>query len=147
MKPLLSTSNDLTVTLARLVLGIIFFAHGAQLALGWFGGHGWTGTMYYFTQIMHIPAPFAALAILAQFLGGLGLIVGLLGRIAALGIALDMLVAIFTVHLSNGLFMNWFGAQKGEGFEFHLLAIAIAVLVIVKGSGAASIDRALAPTA
>jgi putative oxidoreductase len=103
--------------------------------------------MYYFTQIMHIPAPFAALAILAQFLGGLGLIVGLLGRIAALGIALDMLVAIFTVHLSNGLFMNWFGAQKGEGFEFHLLAIAIAVLVIVKGSGAASIDRALAPTA
>jgi putative oxidoreductase len=145
LKQLLSTSQDFTVTFARLVLGIIFFAHGAQLALGWYGGHGWTGTMYYFTQVMHIPTFFAALAILAQFLGGFGLTVGLLGRLAALGIAMDMLVAIFTVHLPNGLFMNWFGAQKGEGYEFHLLVIAVATLVIVKGSGAVSIDRALAP--
>ena len=73
------------------------------------------------------------------------MIVGLLGRLAALGVVMDMLVAILTIHLSNGLFMNWFGAQKGEGFEFHLLVVALAFIVIVKGSGAPSIDRALAP--
>ena len=144
MKQLLSTSNDFTITCQTCTRHHLFRA-GAQLALGWYGGHGWTGTMYYFTQIMHIPTPFAALAILAQFLGGIGLIVGLLGRLAALGVVMDMLVAILTIHLSNGLFMNWFGAQKGEGFEFHLLVVALAFIVIVKGSGATSIDRALAP--
>ncbi len=140
---LLATSNDLTLTLVRLVLGVVFFAHGAQKMLGWFGGYGFHGTMTFFTQ-QGIPAPLAFLAICAEFFGGLGLILGLLARIAALGIITNMLVAVATVHARNGFFMNWFGQQKGEGFEYHLLAIALAIVVLIKGSGALSIDRALA---
>jgi len=141
---LLATSNDLTLTLVRLVLGVVFFAHGAQKMLGWFGGYGFHGTMGFFTQQMGIPAPFAFLAICAEFFGGLGLIFGLLARIAALGIISNMLVAVATVHFRNGFFMNWTGQQKGEGFEYHLLAIVLAIVVLVKGSGALSIDRAIA---
>lgn len=142
-RKLLATSDDWTLTLLRLVLGVIFFAHGAQKTLGWFGGYGFSGTMGFFTNMMHIPAPFAFLAICAEFLGGIGLIVGALGRIAAFGIACNMIVAIFMVHGPNGLFMNWTGQQKGEGFEYHLLAIAIAVVLMARGSGAFSVDRAL----
>lgn len=92
---------------------------------------------------MHVPAVFAFLAICAEFLGGMGLIVGLLGRVAAFGIACNMLVAVTMVHAQNGLFMNWSGQQKGEGFEFHLLALAIAFVLIVRGSGALSVDHLL----
>jgi len=144
VRKLLATSNDLTLTVIRLVLGVVFFAHGAQKMLGWFGGYGFHGTMGFFTQQMGIPAPLAFLAICAEFFGGLGLILGLLARIAALGIITNMLVAIATVHAANGFFMNWSGKQKGEGFEYHLLAIALALVVLIKGSGALSIDRMLA---
>jgi putative oxidoreductase len=142
-RKLLSTTDDWTLTLLRLVMGVIFFAHGAQKALGWFGGYGFSGTMGFFTNMMHIPAAFAFLAICAEFLGGIGLILGALGRIAAFGIFCNMVVAILMVHSRFGLFMNWTGQQKGEGFEYHLLAIAIAVVLMVKGSGAFSVDRAL----
>ena len=144
LRKLVSTPNDYTLTLVRLVLGVIFFAHGAQKMLGWFGGYGFHGTMGFFTQQMGIPAPLAFLAICAEFFGGLGLLVGLLSRIAALGIITNMLVAIATVHHANGFFMNWTGQQKGEGFEFHLLAIVLAIVVLIKGSGAVSLDRAIA---
>ncbi len=127
----------------RLVLGIVFFLHGAQKVLGWFGGFGFSGTMHAFTGMMHIPAPFAFLAILAEFLGGIGLIVGLLARVAAFGIAMNMVVAVAMVHLANGPFMNWYGNQKGEGYEYHLLAIVIALTIMVRGAGAFSVDRAL----
>ena len=127
----------------RLVLGIVMFAHGAQKVTGWFGGEGFTATMKIFTQQMGIPAPLAFLAIAAEFFGGLGLIVGLLGRIAAFGILCNMIVAMLMVHARFGFFMNWFGKQKGEGFEYHLLAIAIALAILIKGSGAFSIDRLL----
>src|SRR6516164_11455231 len=141
-RKLIATSNDFTYTIARLVLGVVFFAHGAQKMLGWFGGFGFTATMGFFTQ-MHIPAPLAFLAICAEFFGGLGLIVGLLSRVAAFGIMVNMLVAIFTVHIHNGFFANWSGQQKGEGFEYHLLAIALLFLIMIKGGGALSLDRAL----
>ncbi len=143
-RKLVSTPNDFVLTIVRLVLGIVFFAHGAQKMLGWFGGYGFHGTMGFFTQQMGIPAPLAFLAICAEFFGGLGLLVGLLSRIAALGIIVNMLVAIATVHHVNGFFMNWSGQQKGEGFEYHLLAIALAIVVVIKGLGAISIDRAIA---
>ena len=142
-RKLISTSDDYAVTIARLILGVVFFAHGAQKMLGWFGGYGFSGTMGFFTQMLHVPAPLAFLAICAEFFGGLGLIVGLLGRVAAFGIAMNMLVAIFTVHIHNGFFANWSGQQKGEGFEYHLLALALLLLVMIKGAGAFSIDRAL----
>jgi len=142
-RKLINTSGDPVITILRLVLGVVFFAHGAQKALGWFGGYGFSGTMGFFTNIMHIPAPLAFVAICAEFLGGIGLLLGLLGRVAAFGIAFNMLVAVLMVHWHFGLFANWAGNQKGEGIEFHLLALAIALAIMIKGSGALSIDRAL----
>ncbi len=141
---LVSTSNDFTLTVVRLALGLVFFLHGAQKMLGWFGGYGFHGTMGFFTQQMGIPAPLAFLAICAEFFGGIGLLIGLLSRVAAFGIIVNMLVAIVTVHRFNGIFMNWSGQQKGEGFEFHILAIVLAMVVLVKGAGALSVDRAIA---
>jgi putative oxidoreductase len=141
LKLLLDTDNGFAPFLARLTLGILIFPHGAQKALGWFGGYGFTGTMGFFTQSMHIPAPLAFLAIAAEFAGSIGLIVGCLSRIAAFGIATNMVVAILTVHRANGLFMNWDGHQKGEGFEYHLLAIGLALIVIFYGAGEWSLDQ------
>jgi len=143
MNKLFSTANDHTIALVRLVIGVVFFMHGAQKMLAWFGGYGFHATMRFFTVQMGIPAVFAILAIAAEFFGGIGLIVGFLTRIAAFSIAVDMLVAVLLVHARNGIFMNWYGNQKGEGYEYHLLAIAICVLLMVKGAGALSVDRAL----
>jgi putative oxidoreductase len=140
----LFTTDDSTATaILRLVLGIVFFAHGAQKMLGWFGGFGFSATMGFFTGVMHIPAPLAFLAIAAEFFGGLGLIVGFLTRIAAFGIAMNMLVAIATVHHAFGFFMNWSGTQKGEGFEYHLLVLAMTAFLMIRGAGAFSVDRTL----
>jgi putative oxidoreductase len=111
--------------------------------LGWFGGYGFRGTMKSMTG-SGIPAVFALLAVTAEFLGPLGLAVGLLTRVAALGIACVMLVAIFTVHRPHGFFMNWYGNQKGEGFEYHLLVLGIAITLIIGGAGTWSLDDALA---
>jgi len=143
IRKLVATDNDTGTALLRLVLGVIFFAHGAQKMLGWFGGYGFAGTMGFFTNVMHIPALFAFLAIAAEFFGGLGLILGFLTRVAALGIFTNMAVAIAFVHHQFGFFMNWTGAQKGEGYEYHLLVLALTVFLIVHGAGAASIDRLL----
>jgi putative oxidoreductase len=143
MKRLFTTTNDGVLTLMRLVLGIVFFAHGAQKMLGWFGGYGFSATMGFFSSQMHIPAPLAFLAIAAEFFGGLGLILGLLTRVAAFGIAMNMLVAVLMVHIHVGFFANWSGKQKGEGIEFHLLALALAIALIIRGGGAFSADRAL----
>src|ERR1700751_1450684 len=146
-RKLLATPNDWTLTLLRLVMGVILLAHGAQKALGWVGGYGFSGTMGFFTQMMHIPAPFAFLAICAEFLGGLGLIFGVLSRIAAFGIAVKMVVAVLLVHSQFGFFMNWTGQQKGEGFEYHLLALVIAIVQIARGAGPFSVDSALSSRA
>ena len=142
-RKIINTTDDFTPTASRLILGIIFFAHGAQKTLGWFGGYGYSGTMGFFTKQMGIPAPLAFLAIAAEFLGGLGLIFGLLGRIAAFGIISNMVVAILIVHGQFGLFMNWAGSEKGEGFEYHLLAIALGLAILIKGSNAFSFDRVI----
>jgi putative oxidoreductase len=143
LRKLIATDNSTATAILRGVLGIVFFVHGAQKMLGWFGGHGFTATMAFFTNTMHIPALFAFLAIAAEFFGGLGLIFGLLTRVAAFGIGATMVVAIFTVSYKFGFFMNWFGAQKGEGYEYHLLVIAMTLFLLIRGAGGASIDRAL----
>ena len=141
---LLRTNDRIEPLLLRLFLGVVFFPHGAQKVLGWFGGYGFAGTMGFFTQQMHIPALLAFLAIAAEFAGSLGLIVGLLTRVAAFGILSNLLVAVATVHAHNGFFMNWSGKQPGEGFEFHLLAIGMALPLMLAGGGKLSVDRALA---
>jgi putative oxidoreductase len=141
IRKLTATDNDVATTVLRLVLGVIFFAHGAQKMLGWFGGYGFTGTMGFFTGVMHIPAVFALLAIAAEFFGGIGLVVGLFTRVAAFGVMCNMIMAIAMVHGRFGFWKNWTGTQKGEGFEYHLLLIAASAFLIIRGAGAASVDR------
>jgi putative oxidoreductase len=139
-----NTEEGVAPLMARLALGLVMFPHGAQKALGWFGGYGFGGTMGFFTGAMHIPAALAFLAIAAEFAGSIALVLGLLSRLAAAGIAANMIVAIAAVHGANGFFMNWTGAQKGEGIEYHLLALGLALIVLVCGGGRASIDAFLA---
>jgi len=140
----LSTDRDRTLLVQRVALGAIMFPHGAQKLLGWFGGFGFSGTMGFFTETMHLPAPIALLVIVAESLGAIGLVLGAGTRLAALGIAAVMVGAIFTTHLQFGFFMNWFGAQQGEGIELHLLALALALPLSVRGGGLLSVDGALA---
>jgi len=146
IRRLFATANDYSLTVLRLVLGAVFVVHGAQKMLGWFGGYGYHATMAGFTG-RGIPAFLAFLAIAAEFFGGIGLIVGLLSRVAALGILCNMVVAIAAVHAKFGFFMNWAGNQKGEGYEYHLLAMAICFAIALKGSGALSLDRVIAGNA
>jgi putative oxidoreductase len=140
VKKLLRSSNDTILALMRLVLGIIFYGNGAQKLCGWFGGFGWHRTMQMFTGSLHIPAFFSACAIFAEFFGGLFLLAGFFSRFAALAIAIDMMVAILKVHFRNGLL----GGPGGEGYEFPLALLALAILIISRGGGAMSIDRAIA---
>ena len=140
---MLGTDGDWVITIVRIVLGVVFFAHGAQKALGWFGGAGLQSTVRVFREQLRIPAPLALLSVAAEFLGGLGLIVGLLSRIAALGIAVVMIVALVAVHGKFGFFMNWYGEKQGHGIEYHILVLALAVAVIIKGGGAFSLDKVL----
>jgi putative oxidoreductase len=146
LRKLIYTNPQTAPAILRLVLGVVFFTHGAQKTLGWWGGYGFSGTLHGFEHT-GIPAVFAFLAIAAEFFGGLGLILGLFGRVAAFGIACNMVVAIVKVHAANGLFMNWTGRQKGEGFEFHLLVLAMTAAIMIAGSGAWSVDRALTKSA
>jgi putative oxidoreductase len=141
-KKLISTSDDIALTILRLVLGVVLFAHGAQKVLGWFGGFGYHGTMAAMTHF-GMPPALILLIMAIEFFGGLGLIFGFLTRIAAFGGLVLMIGAIFMVHLPNGFFMNWYGNQKGEGFEFHLLAMAIAASLLLRGAGPFSVDRTL----
>lgn len=139
---LFKTEGNLVPLIARVALGVVMFPHGAQKMLGWFGGYGFSATMHHFTENMGIPAVFAFLAIFAEFFGALGLIVGSLSRIAAFGVGVTMVVAAF-MHTSNGFFMNWTGQQTGEGYEYHLLAIALSLVVIIQGAGKTSIDAVI----
>ena len=143
MRSLIATEDRFAPTLARLTLGIVYFFHGMQKLFGWFGGFGFNGTLHFFTDQMHIPVAFAVLAILAEGLGSIGLLLGFLSRVAAFGIACNMVVAVYMVHRFNGIFMNWAGNQKGEGFEFHILALGLCLLVMIYGGGAWSVDLAI----
>jgi putative oxidoreductase len=140
---ILATDSNWVPTLARIILGVIFFAHGSQKVFGWFGGHGLRQTLRTMTESVGLPTIIALAAVGAEFVGGAALILGFLGRISALGIVVNMLAAIFMVHGKYGLFMNWFGDRKGHGIEYHLLAIALAIVIIAKGSGAFSLDLLL----
>ncbi len=131
--------NDNAALIARLALGIAILPHGLQKLLGMLGGYGFGPTVEFFTGI-GVPAFIAVLIILGESFGALFLILGLISRVSAAGIALIMLGAVFMVHLPNGFFMNWYGAQKGEGFEYHLLALGLALIVVLRGGGRWSLD-------
>jgi putative oxidoreductase len=140
--PLIRTGDDPAALVLRLVLGIVFFAHGAQKVLGWFGGYGASATLDAMTK-QGLPAFLVVLVMVAEFAGSIGLILGFLTRLAALGVGCVMLGAILMVHGKVGFFMNWFGNQQGEGYEYHLLALGLAVALVIKGGGLLSVDRAL----
>jgi putative oxidoreductase len=144
LRRLVTTTGDGAASVARLALGLVMFPHGAQHALGWFGGYGFAGTFGWMTRTLGFPRPMAALAIVVELLAPLALVLGIGGRLAALGIFGLMLGAAST-HLPNGFFMNWFGGMPAgqEGFEYHLLVLALSAVVAIKGSGALSIDRYL----
>ena len=139
---LLRTWPDRAALVARLTLGVVMFPHGAQKTLGWFGGEGARVTLATMAQ-EGIPAAVTLLVMVAELAGSIALVLGLAGRLAAAGIAVTMLGAIALVHIPNGFFMNWTGQQAGEGFEYHLLALGLAIVVIIRGSGVLSVDRAL----
>jgi putative oxidoreductase len=143
LQKLFATDNDPSTILLRLALGIVFFPHGAQKLLGWFGGGGFSATIDFFGQ-MGMPAVITVLVIVAEFFGSLGLIFGLLTRIAALGIGMVMAGAMFLVHWQHGFFMNWTGQQQGEGFEYHLLALGLALALLIRGGGRWSVDSVIA---
>jgi putative oxidoreductase len=143
-RPRLRATDDPGPALARLTLAAVFFPHGAQHVLGWFGGYGFHGTLQWMTGTLGFPAPLAALALVTELVAPFALLVGLGGRAAALGIVGLMLGAL-TTHVPNGFFMNWFGNLPAgqEGYEYHVLAIALAGSVALQGSGAWSVDRLL----
>jgi putative oxidoreductase len=139
----LRTEASIAALLARLTLAVVMFPHGAQKVFGWFGGSGFSGTMNFFIETMHIPWIFALAAILAEFLGPVALALGVGTRIAAFAIATNMIVAALSSHLQHGFFMDWFRNQNGEGFEYHLLALGLCAILLVLGGGTASLDRRL----
>jgi putative oxidoreductase len=137
------TTPDLTLTVARVILAVIFFAHGSQKMFGLFGGRGFSGTLELFHQTMGIPPALTVLAMVAEVFGSIGLLLGFLSRIAAFGVLVVMGVAVFANGLYPRFFMNWTGAQRGEGFEYHLLAIALILGILVRGGGAWSLDHVI----
>jgi putative oxidoreductase len=141
---LLHSRRDLTLTFARVALALVFLGHGSQKVFGWFGGLGFDGTLELFERTMGIPPALTVMAMAAEVLGGLGLLVGLLTRIAASAVLIVMILAPFLNGLYVRFFMNWTGSNPGEGFEYHLLAIALILSVLVHGAGALSLDRVLA---
>jgi putative oxidoreductase len=142
MGSILKTDQDFAVFIARIAIGFVMLPHGLQKLLGMFGGAGFTGTVDYFVG-SGIPYIVAVLIILGESLGAIGLIFGFLSRICAAGIAIIMLGALFLVNLQNGFFMNWFGSNTGEGYEYHILAVGLALVVLIKGGGKWSVDGAI----
>jgi putative oxidoreductase len=142
MEPLFATYPSWSLLVIRLALGIIFFAHGAQKVLGWFGGYGLKGTIGYFQQALKIPPALTIMAALTEFLGGAALIVGFLARPVGVGLIILMLVAVAKAHWANGFFINWsLQPGKGHGFEMNFALMAMALAVLIGGAGILSIDR------
>ena len=140
MKYLFQTNDKFSYWVPRVILGCVMLPHGAQKLFGWFGGFGFTNTMTYFTQTTGLPWIIAFLIVMGESLGSLGLILGFFTRLSALGLICIMVGAIITVHIPNGFFMNWFGKQAGEGFEYHLLVIGMSIPLVISGGGKYSVD-------
>ncbi|TKB69313.1 MAG: DoxX family protein [Nitrospira sp.] len=138
------TDNSWAGLILRVGLGVVLFAHGAQKLFGWFGGNGFDGTMGFFTQNMGLPWLVAFLVIIGESFGSLGLIAGFFTRFTAASFIVIMIGAIATVHWPQGFFMNWVGQQQGEGFEYHLLVIAMSAALVLVGGGKWALDGVIA---
>lgn len=144
MISLFKTDDAWAGLVLRLTLGLVMFPHGAQKLLGWYGGAGFDGTMGFFTQKLGLPWIIAFLVIIGESFGAIGLLAGCLTRITAASFIVIMLGAIAMTHLPFGFFMNWFGQQQGEGFEYHLLVIGMSAALLIAGGGKWSADRMIA---
>ena len=140
---ILNTESNWGALVVRLTLGIVLFPHGAQKMLGWFGGYGFTATMDAFTNQMNLPWIVAFAVIMIEFFGSISLILGFASRLWSMAIAGLFVGIIFTTHLEHGFFMNWFGNQAGEGYEYALLIIGLAISVFISGSGKSALDTQL----
>jgi len=140
MKNILENKVDLAVLLLRVTLGVVIFAHGAQKLFGWFGGYGFTGTMGYFTDTVGLPYVVGFLVIIGESIGMIALALGLLTRFSALSLIVIMGGAFFIDHLPHGFYMNWFGQNAGEGFEFDLVVVGGAAAIAILGAGRYSVD-------
>jgi putative oxidoreductase len=143
MKKIFATNENSSATIIRIVLGLILFPHGAQKLLGWFGGYGFDGTMGFLTGSVGLPWIIGFLVIIIEFFGALALIFGFATRIVSIGLIALFAGIVFTGHLDHGFFMNWNGQQKGEGYEYHLLVIGMALSLLVSGAGKWSADYAI----
>jgi putative oxidoreductase len=132
------SSDSIALLLLRIPLGAIFIAHGSQKLLGLFGGPGLTATLKHFETHLGIPPVFTLLAIIAEFGGGIGVLIGLFTRFSAFGIAATMAVAIFKVHWVHGFFLN---SPKGQGFEYCLALLGMALALVASGGGSWTFDR------
>jgi putative oxidoreductase len=145
MKKLLFTnSNNWSALIARLALGATVFVHGAQKLFGWFGGYGFKGTMGFLTSQVGLPYALALLVILIESIAALMVVAGVLTRVAAFGIFGLFTIIMFKFHSANGFFMDWAGNQRGEGIEYFIILLGVALTVIIAGGGKASVDAALA---
>lgn len=138
-----TTTFDLTLLFTRLLIAVVILGHGAQKLFGWFGGYGFDGTVGYFTTTVGLPYFLALLIILGESLGMIALALGLFSRFMAAAVIAIMLGAVIVTHAQYGFYMNWFGAQKGEGIEYHLLMIGLSAIIVVNGGGAYSLDAIL----
>ena len=138
---LFRTTGSPALLFIRIALGIVIFAHGSQKVFGWFGGPGFMGTIETFTKNMNFPLWMVILLMVIELLGSIGLILGFLTRLSALGIGISISVCAYLYHIQNGFFMNWFGQQKGEGVEYHILVVGICLALLIQGGGPLSLDR------
>lgn len=142
--PFFKTDDSWAGLILRIGLGGVIFAHGAQKLLGWFGGYGFEGTMGFFTEKIGLPWLVAFLVIIGESLGSMGLLAGLFTRFTAASFIVIMIGAIVIGHWPQGFFMNWFGQQQGEGYEFHLLVIAMSAALVIAGGGKWALDSLIA---
>lgn len=138
---LFSTPDSWTIAILRIVLGAAIFPHGAQKLFGWFGGYGFEGTMGYFTGTVGLPWIIGFAVIILEFFGAIALILGFGVRIIAASYIVLALGIVFSSHIQHGFFINWFGNQMGEGYEYFLLWIAMAIALLLNGGGKFSLDR------
>lgn len=140
---ILKTSDSWSLLVLRLLLGIVIFPHGTQKLFGWFGGYGFAGTMNYFTQTVGMPRLLGFVVILLETFGVVALMAGFATRLMALLFSLLALGIVVTSHIQHGFFMNWYGAQAGEGFEYFILWLGICGALLIAGGGVYSADKAL----
>lgn len=142
-RKLTSTGNSAAFFFLRIALGVVLLAHGLQQTLGVLGGVGMSAKLDYYYNSYHIPKFIGFFGISIISIGAVMLIIGFCSRIIAFFSGIFLLTAAVLVHIQNGIFMNWTGQNSGEGFEYHILGIAIAVAIVIYGGGWLSVDRYL----